>query len=207
MDRLIIPGCSPTNTEIADVAALRLWEEAVSEHGLHALSYLYAGYNYRKIKVPTALTVDDRRWAPQFEHALLVFLVVDLTSYDQLVPGNMFSIKLQKTIGDLNSLISCRFYRSASFLICLNNIGEFKQKLKHIPFSNYFPDFSGGSDPAEACNFIIKELRWHTKERARDFGDLYTCCTDDDDTEIGGFLISVVRDCEMARSLRDSGIA
>ena len=48
--------------------------------------------------------------------------------------------------------------RSTSFIVLLNKLDLFKEKLTLKPVRDHFPKYSGSPDPSLACNFFATEF-------------------------------------------------
>lgn len=102
---------------------------------------------------------DNKRWIHSFENVTSVIFFVDLSCYDQRSEiGN----KLQESILDFDSIANSRWLMRSSFTLFLN-IGDFPERLRRSPLSNYFPDYEGGDNTQRALDYISRCFQnvWH----------------------------------------------
>lgn len=94
-----------------------------------------------------------------FTHSLsfsiLAFLFIDDMKLveDERVNRMHESLELFKEVG------SSQWFRNTLFIVFFNKIDLFKEKLKHSPLSTFFPEYTGGSDPQQALEFIQQKFK------------------------------------------------
>lgn len=54
-----------------------------------------------------------------------------------------------------DSVVNSRWFLRTSIILFFNKIDLLQQKLSRSPFSNYFPDYSGGDNPNRAVKYIL----------------------------------------------------
>ena len=102
---------------------------------------------------------DSKKWIHSFENVTIVIFFVDLSCYDQRSEtGN----KLQESILNFESMANSRWFMRSSFILFLN-IGDFPERLRRSPLSNYFPDYEGGNNTKSALDYISRCFQnvWH----------------------------------------------
>ncbi|KAJ7244621.1 hypothetical protein B0H12DRAFT_804557 [Mycena haematopus] len=113
------------------------------------------------------------KWLPTFANTENVVLVLNLNDYDH--PENM------KMAYDLFNLIySSPFFRGSKLHIVMNNHPSFPAKLAASPLEALYPDYTGGSDPRCAIQFLLRRFR---KSSADDYRYITHWVTDLMDVE------------------------
>lgn len=76
-----------------------------------------------------------------------------------------------------HSIVNSRYFTKSTFVLFLNKIDCFKQKLIESPLEKTYPKFTGGQDYDKACNFMKEKfLKLDMKGRS-DFFCFFTCAT------------------------------
>ena len=55
--------------------------------------------------------------------------------------------------------VNSAWFTRTSIILFLNKKDIFKKKLDKSPMSNYFTEYTGGSDPNEAAKYVLKQFK------------------------------------------------
>jgi len=146
---------------------------------------------------------ERRKWIHCFENITSIIFVVNLAEYDQVLEESSQNM-LMESLVLFDSVVNSRWFMRTSIILLLNNVSIFKQKLARSPLSNYFPDYSGGSDINRAAKYIL----WRFNHVNRAHLNLYPHLMDSTstDTSISALVFAAVKETIVQNALNDSGI-
>lgn len=134
----------PTSTDILKAKDKRT--------GIREYKIDYLSHSLNLCDVSDHSRSDSKKWIHSFENVTNVIFFVDLSCYDQSSEtGN----KLQESILNFESVANSWWFMRSSFTLFLN-IGAFREKLRHSPLSNSFPDYEGGENTMRALDYISR---------------------------------------------------
>jgi guanine nucleotide-binding protein subunit alpha len=85
----------------------------------------------------------------------------------------------------------------------LNKIDRFKEKLPISPMNKYFPDYDGGDNYEQACDYILERFVALNQSEIKQIYTHFTCATD---TQQIKFVMAAVNDIIIQTNLRDCGL-
>ena len=109
-------------------------------------------------------------WRDVDKNADSVIFVVSMTGYSQAVPGYVTKntpswfrepmsqnqmLESLKLFGDITRVPE---FRTIPILLLLNKLDLLAQRIWKDPIANYFPGYSGDSDPLAACRFFAAKF-------------------------------------------------
>jgi len=94
------------------------------------------------------------------------------------------------------------WFKVTPFILFLNKVDLFKQKLFKSPLGNYFPDYSGGNDVNRAAKYLL----WRFNQVNRAHLNLYPHLTQATDTSNIRLVFAAVKETILHNALKDSGI-
>lgn len=117
-----------------------------------------------------------KEWIPKFKDMNAVVFVVDLCSYDKILPPSPNNIKLMKCVYFFNlvgtgrsiytklmetlflfdAVVNCRSYRDTTIFLFFTGFEKLKSSLGRSPLSDHFPDFKGDSNTDAAYDYILR---------------------------------------------------
>ncbi|KAL0570081.1 Guanine nucleotide-binding protein alpha-2 subunit [Marasmius crinis-equi] len=100
-------------------------------------------------------TTERRKWIHHFESVTSVLFCIALSDYDKLPVWGTDTNRLQDSLATFESIINCRWFFRSSFLLFMNKIDLFKQKLTRVPLERHFSEYTGGNDVNKAAKFIL----------------------------------------------------
>ena len=115
-------------------------------------------------------------WIPKFKDMNAVVFVVDLCSYDQILPpspnninltkclyffnlfgtGRSIYTKLMETLFLFDAVVNCRSYKDTTIFLVFTGFEELKESLGKSPLSDHFPDYQGGGNADAAYDYILR---------------------------------------------------
>ena len=143
-----------------------------------------------------------KKWIHQFEDCISIVICVDLNQYDEFLKGSN-NTRLTESLFIFESAVNSHWFRRASIVLLLCNVGHFKEKLRSEPLSNYFPDYSSGDDFSRAWEYLL----WRFDRLNRAHLNIYTCfCEPSDGSNMRNFVWSAVKDTMFRNANKASGI-
>jgi len=131
---------------------------------------------------------DKRKWLYQFQNFDGVFFITSVADYDKMIssddnretkewreelnslgvfPGIITTLvsqyieegnALQEAIRTFDDFCHHRYFNGVPFTIFLNKVDLFKEKIKTVPLSQCFPEYTGNNSFESACDFIEKRF-------------------------------------------------
>lgn len=90
-------------------------------------------------------------WIPKFVGVSGIAFFVDLDAYNETLPKEEGGLPVfEETTRLFKKLTSAQYFAPTPFIVVLNKVTNFAQKIKKVPFRDYFPDFP---DPAKSSDF------------------------------------------------------
>lgn len=153
MERLIEPNYIPSDQDI-----LHLW---VKTTGVYTTQYSIKELKYRVTDVGGARP-ERRKWPLRSYDC--VFYMVDLTGYCQRIyvdKNHKGTIGIKEALNLLKSFLQAPDCKLLQKYIALffTKIDMFEELIDRKPVSRYFPDYTGGSRPEEACDYFASLFR------------------------------------------------
>jgi guanine nucleotide-binding protein G(i) subunit alpha len=99
--------------------------------------------------------LDKKKFIHQFENITSIVFSVDLSGYDQVLPDGSNQNQIIESLQVFDSVVNSRWFLRTSVILLFCNAGRFKRKLARSPMSRQFPDYTGGSDVAQASKYIF----------------------------------------------------
>jgi len=99
--------------------------------------------------------LDKKKFIHQFEDITSIVFSVDLSGYDQVLPDGSNQNQIIESLQVFASVVNSRWFLRTSIILLLCNAELFKRKLARSPMSKQFPDYTGGSDVAQASEYIF----------------------------------------------------
>ncbi|OBT78646.1 hypothetical protein VF21_02237 [Pseudogymnoascus sp. 05NY08] len=140
---------------------------------------------------------ERRKWIHQFEGCISIAFFVDLSRYDEHPPGEPDQNHMMDSLLLFDSVINSHWFRRASIILLLCNVGRFKEKLLSKPLVDYFPDCPSGS----TFNGSAKYILWRFNQLNRGNLNLYQHLCDPSDDYMR-FIWPCVQDSIILNNLK-----
>jgi len=146
---------------------------------------------------------ERKKWIHCFENVTAVIFVAAISEYDQYLYEDENTNRMHEALNLFDSICNSRWFSKTSLILFLNKVDLFKEKIKKVPITTAFPDYTGQQDEDECVKFI--EQQFHDKNKNPD-KQVYchvTCATD---TKLVAAVFNAVKDIIIRNSLRDAGL-
>jgi len=145
---------------------------------------------------------ERKKWIHCFENVTSIIFCVALSEYDQVLLEESNQNRMMESLVLFDSVVNSRWFMRTSIILFLNKVDLFRQKLGRSPLSNYFPDYSGGSDINRASKYLL----WRFNQVNRAHLNLYPHLTQATDTSNIRLVFAAVKETILQNALKDSGI-
>ncbi|XP_049770667.1 guanine nucleotide-binding protein subunit alpha-11-like isoform X1 [Schistocerca cancellata] len=190
MERLDIIGAAGYIPTVQDVVRSRSPTTSIVEYKVPVENY------DRKLCIVDVggQRTERPKWLHCFENCVAFIFISAISEYNQL--DERGQNRLSVSLALFSVLLTCSAFRYASVIVFLNKIDVFDEKIMKYDLCNYFPEYTGPKQDAEAAkNFIADKFQeCCEKERNDDNKGVYiryTCATDTKNIEA---VFSTVRD-------------
>ncbi|GCF01029.1 guanine nucleotide-binding protein subunit alpha [Zygosaccharomyces mellis] len=147
---------------------------------------------------------ERKKWIHCFEGITAVLFVLAMSEYDQMLFEDERVNRMHESIMLFDALLNSKWFRDTPFILFLNKMDIFEEKVKKMPIRKFFPDYQGRVGNSEAGvkyfeNLFLSLNRSNNKP-------IYvkrTCATD---TQNMKFVLTAVTDLITQQNLKKSGI-
>jgi len=151
MDELFSPSYIPSND---DILHQRNPTQQISETTIPILDstdklsvFDFGGSRSQRLK-----------WAAFFDNVDLMIYILAISAYDQNLLEDPTVNRLKDAEQLFKQLSRNKILWHKNIVIFFNKIDIFKKKLSSSPVSNFYPDYTGGNDYAEAATYFAKKF-------------------------------------------------
>ncbi|KAI7823776.1 guanine nucleotide binding protein, alpha subunit [Gamsiella multidivaricata] len=195
VDRIADLNYVPTDDDILQARVRTL---AVSEH-----LFNIDGVTYKIFDVGGQKSL-RKYWAPYFDDVNAIIFMVALSAYDQPCEDDERLNRLEECMSLFNSIANHKLFEMTSFLLFLNKIDIFQQKLDAGSLvSTYFPDYRGPNDYMNTTLYFQQRFLQQCKDTAK---QVYTHFTHATDTNQMRVIVVAVNAIVQRLNLRSSGL-
>ncbi|KAF9089629.1 guanine nucleotide-binding protein subunit alpha, partial [Mortierella sp. AM989] len=169
VDRIADLNYVPTD---GDILQARVRTLAVSEHFFNI-----DGVTYKIFDVGGQKSL-RKYWAPYFDDVNAIIFMVALSAYDQTCEDDERLNRLEECMSLFNSIANHKLFEITSFLLFLNKIDVFQQKLESGSLvSDHFPEYKGPNDYANATMFFQQQFLHQCKDTTKQVYTHFTHAT------------------------------
>lgn len=104
--------------------------------------------------------------------------VLLLTQSPRSRPPSESINRMQEALVLFDSICNSRWFVRTSIILFLNKIDLFREKITRSPISNFFPDYTGGTDLQAACDYFSSRFVGLNQSSAKQIYTHFTCATD-----------------------------
>lgn len=146
---------------------------------------------------------ERKKWIHCFEGITAVLFVLAMSEYDQMLFEDERVNRMHESIMLFDTLVNSRWFRDTPFILFLNKMDLFEDKVRRIPIRKYFPDFQGRVGDVEAGISYFENIFLSLNRSNKPIYVRRTCATD---TQTMKFVLSAVTDLITQQNLKRSGI-
>ncbi|CAI4064480.1 hypothetical protein SUVZ_08G0530 [Saccharomyces uvarum] len=146
---------------------------------------------------------ERKKWIHCFEGITAVLFVLAMSEYDQMLFEDERVNRMHESIMLFDTLLNSKWFKDTPFILFLNKIDLFEEKVKSMPIRKYFPDCQGRVGDAEAGLKYFEKIFLSLNKTNKPIYVKRTCATD---TQTMKFVLSAVTDLIIQQNLKKSGI-
>ena len=155
---------------------------------------------------------ERRRWIHCFDDVTAVIFVVALSDYHLSLEEDPSINRMDESLNLFDSIVRCPYMDGTEFIVFLNKVDIFEDSIKnkHIPLSDYFPNFNGRPYDVETAKlFLCVEfekvycMRFGHMDASSKLYSHFTCATN---TENIRFVFEVSSDAIIKQNLSKVGL-
>jgi len=145
---------------------------------------------------------ERKKWIHCFENVTCVLYVVDISGYDGMLFEDETVNRVEESLNLFENLCNSKWFRDTSFILFLNKSDLFQEKVKKVPLTVCFPDYTGGNSYEAGISFFEQEFlkRNHYKK------PIYSHVTCATDSRIVGVIFNGVKDIVVREALVKAGL-
>ncbi|KAJ3265401.1 Guanine nucleotide-binding protein G(i) subunit alpha-2 [Chytriomyces hyalinus] len=121
---------------------------------------------------------ERKKWIPYFSDVKAIIYLVALSSFDQTCFEDGTTNRIVESLTLFQSLAQHPALKGTCFILFMNKIDLFQEKLKTIEMRDYFPDFTDPNTYENASKYFDKLFRAENKFKDRDIYTHFTWATD-----------------------------
>jgi len=149
LDRISEPNYIPS---VDDIVRCRLQTTAVHESTFH-----FEDLTFRMIDVGGQKT-QRKKWLSFFEGVTAVIFCVAINEFDLNLREQRSQNRMMDSLMLFEDISNNQWFRNTAFLLFLNKIDLFKEKIQRVGLNSCFPDYQGGADYDAATNYIQQQF-------------------------------------------------
>eukprot|EP00298_Acanthocystis_sp_HF-20_P011583 c19463_g1_i4.p1 GENE.c19463_g1_i4~~c19463_g1_i4.p1 ORF type:complete len:346 (+),score=89.01 c19463_g1_i4:6-1043(+) len=195
VERICTPGYIPSED---DIVRVRVRTSSIVE-----MNFKINNVNFQIVDVG-GQRGERRKWIHCFDNVTAVIFVAAISEYDQVLEEDPNKNRVEEAIGLFDHICNSKYFLGTAMILFLNKIDLFQEKLKKISLRTCFPDYEGGSEYSEACEFVQHQFVSLNLQEERQIYVHFTCATD---TANIRFVFNAVKDIILAQSLKQSGFS
>jgi len=147
---------------------------------------------------------ERKKWIHCFENVTAVLFVAAISEYDQVLYEDENTNRIVEALNLFDEICNSRWFRETSMILFLNKRDLFSEKIKKVPLSRYFPDYTGSDRDYEQCVEFLQN-QFESKNRNPD-KQVYTHVTCATDTNNIAAVFNAVKDIIIRKSLTEAGL-
>ncbi|CCK73440.1 guanine nucleotide-binding protein subunit alpha NDAI_0G04550 [Naumovozyma dairenensis CBS 421] len=146
---------------------------------------------------------ERKKWIHSFQGITAVLFVLAMSEYDQMLFEDERVNRMHESIMLFDTLLNSKWFRDTPFILFLNKIDIFDEKVKKMPIRKYFPDYQGRVGDSEAGIKYFEKIFLSLNRSNKPIYVKRTCATDPQTMK---FVLSAVTDLIIQQNLKKSGI-
>jgi len=146
---------------------------------------------------------ERKKWIHCFEGVTAVLFVAAISEYDQVCFEDDTTNRMVEALTLFDDIANSRWFDKASIILFLNKRDLFAEKIKRVPLTICFPEFSGQNTFEAGALYITHLFDSKNKNPRRTIYCHITCATDTDNVTA---VFTAVKDTVIRLSLSHAGL-
>lgn len=146
---------------------------------------------------------ERKKWMHCFKDITAVIFCEAISSYDQKLDEDNKTNRMLESLRLFNQVCNNKWFSDTSIILFLNKKDIFQEKIKTIPITEAFPEYTGANTYEAASKFIEKKFVSQNENRNK---TVYPHVTTATDTSNIKFVFNSVKDIILKESISLSGL-
>jgi len=146
---------------------------------------------------------ERRKWIHCFEDVTAIIFCVAISEYDLKLYEDNETNRMHESLQLFKELCNTKWFSTTAFILFLNKKDIFEEKIKRVPLTICFPEYSGKQNYEECTAFIRDRFMELNAEKEKQIYAHFTCATDTDNIIV---VFNAVRDIILSKTLQKIGI-
>uniref|UniRef100_A0A0A1WWU0 Guanine nucleotide-binding protein G(I) subunit alpha 65A n=1 Tax=Zeugodacus cucurbitae TaxID=28588 RepID=A0A0A1WWU0_ZEUCU len=194
LDEISKPNYIPTLEDVlrTRVKTTGIVETQFSCKGMHFKMFDVGGQRSERAK-----------WLQYFDDVTAVIFLTSLSEYDQTLCEARDLNRMEESKTLFRFILSTNYFRDSAIILFLNKQDILEEKIMTSDLVDYYPEYQGPKQNAEAAKSFIREMFEAFVDKDRSVYTHFTCATDTKNFRI---VFLAVQDTIMSRYLDSVGI-
>eukprot|EP01094_Clydonella_sp_ATCC50884_P014468 TRINITY_DN2489_c0_g1_i3.p1 TRINITY_DN2489_c0_g1~~TRINITY_DN2489_c0_g1_i3.p1 ORF type:complete len:399 (+),score=138.68 TRINITY_DN2489_c0_g1_i3:130-1197(+) len=101
---------------------------------------------------------ERRKWIHCFDCVTAVLFCAAISEYDQVLREDESANRMKESLLLFDEVVNSPWFENTAFILFLNKLDLFKEKIKRVPLKNCFPEYTGPAGEEEPARNYIFEL-------------------------------------------------
>jgi len=121
--------------------------------GIVEAQFSIEGNNFRVLDVGGQRS-ERRKWLHCFEGMSALMFVIAMDEYDMVLYEDNTTNRMKESMLLFEEMCNSRVFEKTAVILFLNKKDLFREKLAKVSLSRYFPEYKGGADYEQGCQFM-----------------------------------------------------
>jgi len=175
VDRFIDPNYIPT---VSDVLRAR-----VRTTGIEEAEFDLEDFQFRMLDVGGQRS-ERRKWIHCFDCVTAVIFCSSLSEYDQTLREDDSQNRMKESLLLFDEIRNSPWFRTIPFILFLNKIDIFREKIKEVSLSVCFDDYKGKQTEKDGCEFIKSKFMEMDQDGQSKIHTHYTCAISTENVKV-----------------------
>jgi len=190
IDRFMSPSYIPTQQDVL--------RARVRSTGIEEAEFKFEDITFRMVDVGGQRS-ERRKWIHCFDSVTAVIFCVALSEYDQTLREDDTQNRMKESLLLFDEICNSHWFRNITFILFLNKIDLFKEKIKSVDLKVCFENYSGGCN-FEAASAFIKARFLEQNQSPHVIYTHFTCAISTENIE---FVFRCVRETVLKKILNE----
>jgi len=146
---------------------------------------------------------ERRKWIHCFEDVTAIIFCVGISEYDQKLYEDNETNRMHESLQLFKELCSTKWFQKTAFILFLNKKDIFAEKIKKVPLTVCFPEYSGKPGEEAGKEYIRERFMELNDNKQKTVYAHFTCATDTENILV---VFNAVRDIILTKTLNTIGM-
>jgi len=190
IDRFLSPSYVPSQQDVL--------RARVRSTGIEEAEFKFEDITFRMVDVGGQRS-ERRKWIHCFDAVTSVIFCVALSEFDQTLREDDTQNRMKESLMLFDEICNSHWFRNTTFVLFLNKVDLFKEKIQRVDLKVCFPNYTGGMNFDAAAAFI-KARFLEQNQSPHVIYTHFTCAISTDNIE---FVFKCVRETVLKKILNE----